>query len=395
MGNKSIQPKPVNNYDSENQNTTSKAIVSKSNKTNTSNQDPTLVTGSYQSKLQNILSLFKFIGTQGDKYVHKYLAFGDDDYGCVTHFKDCNKKQVFFGHFQCFSYDESTNQYFSWGLNNYGQLGQGKSTNYLSTNNSKYHFMDTLDIISTLNFEIDLKFQQIKIEKMSFGDGFTIACDNLNTIYSWGKSEDFQLGYDLKFQDADIVNGKKCRLNPTMVKKFDSKVVSMESGKDFTFVLTADKKVYAWGNNENQQIMPFKYFTQVLKPRQYKYTKCTLLDELTDLELYDIKCGWSHSIAICKKINKITSISQVDINFKDNSTINKIDNENNSNLNINERKVIIWGSIENCLDLDDFTELEIDGENPKSIVSGFSHSIIVTGLDNAFAIGDNTYVRFF
>ena len=84
---------------------------------------------------------------------------------------------------------------------------------------------------ATNGAEIDLKFQQIKIEKMSFGDGFTIACDNLNTIYSWGKSEDFQLGYDLKFQDSDIVNGKKCRLNPTMVKKFDSKVVSMESGK--------------------------------------------------------------------------------------------------------------------------------------------------------------------
>jgi alpha-tubulin suppressor-like RCC1 family protein len=115
-----------------------------------------------------------------------------------------------------------------------------------------------------------------------------------------------------------------------------------------------------------------------------------LIDELTDLDLYDIKCGWSHCIAICKKIHIITSLNEVEIEVKNDNFDNK---EYSTNFNnISERRVIIWGSIENCSEFNDYTELNIDEEYPKTIVSGFSHSIIVSTLGNAYAIGDNSYV---
>lgn len=329
---------------------------------------------SKMSKINSILSLFTSKIKSKDLYTHKYLAFGDDDYGCCSHFKNCNKRKVFFGFFQCFAYDEAEEKYFSWGLNNYGQLAQGNFVNYLSKNTSEYHFHDTLGEVKSF-FYIDLKGikQTLKIEKMSFGDGFSIACDERNVVYSWGVCEDFQLGFELKYSEADIVNGKKCKLTPTQIFKSESKIIGLTCGRDYTFLLTKEKQVYAWGNNEDQQIIPFKTFTQQNKPKIYHYSKCTLIETLTDLEISDIQAGWSHTIAICRKRSQATELGET--------------------LSINESRVLLWGKIEKCLDLDDFKVVDIHDENPKTISTGFSHSIIVTHQNKVFAIGDNTYVN--
>lgn len=333
------------------------------------------------SKL-TILSMFMSSNKQNDPYIHRYLAYGDDDYGCVTHFNSCNKRKVFIGNFQCFAYDEAYNKYFSWGLNNYGQLAQGEATNYMNKNTSKYHFINTFGEAKL--FKEGLK-QLIKIEKMSFGDGFTIASDDTSTIYSWGLCEDYQLGIELKFNEINLVNGKKCKLHPIKVFQSSSKITSLESGKDFSFIINADKHVYAWGSNNEQQILPHCYTDKKNKPRNYYYKKVSYIEELSDMSLVEIKLGWSHAIASCKNYNH----NNIQENINKDEII--IDTDNND-YTFNSNRVFVWGKIDDVVEYNDFTELNFENENPISIESGISHCLVLTGLNNVFSIGDNSYV---
>lgn len=396
MGNNSSTHQPKESLDSaatnhrmkdhsQYQQTTSQNIINSNN-----NQD--------ENSQSYIFSLFMSNNNKEyDPYLHKYQAYGDDDYGCITHLRNCNKKNVFIGNFQCFAYDEKFNKYYSWGLNNYGQLGQGIATNYLSKNNSQYHFHNTFGEAKIFN---GLK-QLIKIQMMSFGDGFTVAADNNNSVFSWGLCEDYQLGVDLKFSEVELVNGKKCKLNPVFVFQSSSKITCLESGKDFTFVVNSDRHVFAWGSNNEQQILPHNIFDKKGKSKIYHYPKYTYIEELSDLSIISLKCGWSHTIALCTNYgDKLEDIDiKVDTNqnvveneiFDEDLLKEKIDKEKEI---FNENRVIIWGAIENTFNLFEFYEVGLEKENPLAISSGFSHCLILTGLNNVFAIGDNTYVRY-
>lgn len=313
-----------------------------------------------QEKNESIISKLNILNYIGQKreYFSRFKAYGDDDYGAITYLRKCNKNKVFLGNFQCFAYDEYLDKYFSWGLNNYGQLGQNTSINYLQKNTGDHHFFDSLGEFVYFSDKIQEIRGNIKIQYMAFGDGFTIASDDNNTVYSWGLGEECQLGYELKFSESDLVNGKKCRLNPTKVFTSSSQIVDLQCGKDFSFVLNSDKRVYAWGSNNEQQILPHKYYKQDNKHIQYFVRECQEIDVLSDMEFKQIKLGWSHAIAI----------------------------RYNSD-------VYIWGKIEDHKKYDEITRLDIGNETASSVSSGFSHSLIQTTMNGALSVGDNTYVR--
>ena len=68
-----------------------------------------------------------------DENVLTIFSVGDNSYGNITYLnkKELNIKKLFFdNYYQCFAIDINNNLY-SWGLNNYYQLANGKNSKYL------------------------------------------------------------------------------------------------------------------------------------------------------------------------------------------------------------------------------------------------------------------------
>ena len=295
-----------------------------------------------------------------DSKPNKYLAFGDNDYGIISYLKEFPIfKQLFIGNFQAFGFSDKDNKYYSFGLNSYGQLGQGTPTNYIRKNSSvKYNFYETFGSMWELTY---INFNQVKTRVkftlMSFGDGFSVAADTQNNIYTWGRGEEHQLGFELNYKDSDLVQNVKCRLKPTLVFNSSYDIIDLQCGKDFTFMHNSNKQVYAWGNNNDQQIMPFKHQNKLDTGKRYCYKKVENII-IEDYEFKSIKCGWSHTVALTYA-----------------------------------NKAFIWGKIEENDSFDDIYRIISDKQTEfTEISSGFSHVILKSIDDKLYAFGDNRYV---
>ena len=283
----------------------------------------------------------------------KFYAYGDNDYGNVTHLNNCEFNEVFIGNFQCFAYDDVNDCYISWGLNNFGQLGQKTVTNYLQHTDKEY-FHDTLGKMDEIFYLDNGINSKVKFKLMAFGDGFTVGVDTTNSIYSWGLNENCQLGIELKYDECEIISGKKVKLEPIKIGKLELEIVKLSCGRDFTLILDVGRNVWAWGDNSYQQIAPYE------SCKRYRFSTITNIDELTSLTLVDIKAGWSHGCGIA----------------------------------FLGLKAYIWGKIEESLVFDSIKQLNIENELITSVESGFSHVCFLTNKNNVYAIGDNTYVSF-
>ena len=176
-----------------------------------------------------------------NKKVLTILAKGDNSYGNITHLtRPLNFIKIFCEHFQCFGIDNKGILY-SWGLNNTFQLANGKNDNYTFSKkfkpNDKYDFINNFSIISyepsnyTKLFKNKLIFNNEKysfpllpkqIKKISCGDGFTLFLDNEGQIYSVGKNNKGQLGYELLNENSNIIEGIKCNSKLTKIEYFEN-----------------------------------------------------------------------------------------------------------------------------------------------------------------------------
>lgn len=115
---------------------------------------------------------------------------------------------------------------YSWGFGNLGRLGHGDSETQLIP--KKIEALDDAEIVRIEN-----------------GNGVSYAIDATGTLYAWGQNTNGQLGL------GDEVN----RDLPTVVTALeDETVVDISSGTAHTVVLTADGDVYAFGSNTDGQI---------------------------------------------------------------------------------------------------------------------------------------------
>ena len=96
-----------------------------------------------------------------------------------------NIEQISCGRDFCLSID-SNNQVYSWGDNNFGQLGESED------------FM--VETPKRLRF-----FKDKKIVKISSGENFSLALSQNGEVYSWGINSDGQLGHGHK-SDVKIPN---------------------------------------------------------------------------------------------------------------------------------------------------------------------------------------------
>ena len=154
-------------------------------------------------------------------------------------------------YYQCYAID-TNNTLYSWGLNNYYQLANGKNCKYLFNNDeseSRKRNESNFCVISSASksniskalgkifySQIEFPIEVPKIKKISCGDGFTIFLDTSGLLYSVGKNDKGQLGYELSNNDAAFVDGIKCNPKVTLIEYFKNKEIKIGDiicGSDF------------------------------------------------------------------------------------------------------------------------------------------------------------------
>jgi alpha-tubulin suppressor-like RCC1 family protein len=164
----------------------------------------------------------------------------------------------------------------------------------------KYNFVNTLSIINQSRGMIQSKILKNenplylkRINKISCGDGFTVCLDKDGIIYSWGKCNKGQLGYELEYSEATIISGNKCQTSPRIVPSLierNIKIIDISCGSDFVYALDLDNRIFSWGNNSHSQLA--RTSSRVVQ----------IIPELSDLYIIGkikiFKCGWMHSVVL-------------------------------------------------------------------------------------------------
>ena len=294
---------------------------------------------------------------QMDKNILSIYSIGDNSYGNITYLNknDLNITKLFLSnYYQCFAID-TNNTLYSWGLNNYYQLANGKNCNYLFNNNkseskdrnesnfcilaqeSKNTISNTIKRLGNIFYsQIEFPIKVPKIREISCGDGFTLFLDDLGLVYSVGKNDKGQLGYELSNNESEFVGSVKCNPNLTCIDYFKDKMIKIKKiicGADFCLAIeeidsnninnnyeydynddsedsddegknkkinvSISQEIYSWGNNEVHQLG--------IKENKYKYyfnpTKAIFLNKILNekkTSVEKIVCGWSHGCFLTK-----------------------------------------------------------------------------------------------
>ena len=258
-----------------------------------------------------------------DKNVLSIYSIGDNSYGNITYLnkKELNITKLFMdNYYQCFAID-SYNTLYSWGLNNYYQLANGKNSKYLFNNDeteSRKRNESNFCILSSdsqgniskaigkiFYAQITFPIQVSKIKQISCGDGFSLFLDTSGVVYSVGKNDKGQLGYELLNSDSQFVDGIKCNPKVTRIDFFKDKGIRIDKiacGSDFCFALEFlggnnidignQEEIYSWGNNELNQLgiddKKYKYYFNPIKATNL----IKILNQKT-AKIVKFACGWS------------------------------------------------------------------------------------------------------
>lgn len=132
----------------------------------------------------------------------------------------------------------NNNQVVSWGSNYYGELGSGQNCTPLCTRESADRVLGG----ETGNTYLEM------VNTVSVGQSHAYALLNTGEIAAWGSNAYGQLG------DGTTIN----KNTPVFVKKSSSErlqnIVMISAGGNHGYALTADGYVYAWGNNQYNQL---------------------------------------------------------------------------------------------------------------------------------------------
>ena len=268
-----------------------------------------------------------------DKNVFSIYSIGDNSYGNITYLnkKELNIKKLFMDNYYQFFAIDTYNTLFSWGLNNYYQLANGKNCKYLfnedeselrKRNESNFSVISaesksyiTKALGKLFYSQIEFPIQVQKIKEISCGDGFTIFLDKSGLVYSVGKNDKGQLGYELPNSDAQFVDGVKCNPKVTCIDYFKNKEIKIDKiicGSDFCFAIEyvdlnelneinnkIPEDIYSWGNNEMHQLG--------IEENKYKYyfnpTKATYINKLLkekNTKIQKLVCGWNHGCILTR-----------------------------------------------------------------------------------------------
>lgn len=119
----------------------------------------------------------------------------------------------------------SNGSLFSWGLNNYGQLGLGHT--------------DAQQLPTPV-----LMTESCHWTDIAAGEHHSLGLTNDGTVYGWGRDDDGQLGSSLP---DGAVGGERASLAPIPINGFSSPVVQIACGGNHCLALDSNGSLYAWG----------------------------------------------------------------------------------------------------------------------------------------------------
>ena len=118
---------------------------------------------------------------------------------------------------------------YAWGKNSYGQHGNGGTTR------------STSPVASDLPSSVSTK-------AIAAGPYFSLALTTGGQVYSWGDNSQGQLGYD-------TANDSDYSAVPTLVSALSGKTITaIAAGSFHSLALTDEGRVYSWGYNLNGQL---------------------------------------------------------------------------------------------------------------------------------------------
>ena len=148
----------------------------------------------------------------------------------------------------------SSGNVYSWGDNSVGQLGRIQGED-----------VEMPKIVD--------KLQGMQVIQIHCGEEFClVVCDN-GTVYTWGKSDNYRLGYSIPENHISYPKNVEALLGRRVIKAW--------VGHSHSIVLTEDNKSLAWGSNERGQLG--NCLPQLLRAPTTLDLSC--VDELGDLAI--------------------------------------------------------------------------------------------------------------
>ena len=166
-------------------------------------------------------------------------------------------------HFVCLDYNGNV---YTFGSNDYGQLGIGE---------------DTLEFTN-----IPQKVNLPPCTEICCGDNHTVCLSESEEVYSFGFNEDGQLGLG---NDED-------NNSPQLIKSLKD-VEFIECGPYHTFCKTTTNEFYCWGDNYDGQLGLENYDNQ---------NTPILCSSLSNEDIVDIKCGYTHTLVLTSNGNVLS-----------------------------------------------------------------------------------------
>jgi alpha-tubulin suppressor-like RCC1 family protein len=156
---------------------------------------------------------------------------------------------------------------FSWGRNDYGQLGHGSMNNY-------FNKPLMIEVLSNEN-----------ISTICCGSHHSIALTEKGEVYAWGQNRLGQIG-----------NGEKCteELKPIKINIYDEhRIIAISCGSDHSITLSENGGLYGWGSNKYGQL-------GVSKERLvcYSPTFIKISENKNELAFKKVSCGPYYSLIL-------------------------------------------------------------------------------------------------
>jgi len=158
-------------------------------------------------------------------------------------------------------------QLFSWGANDYGQLGVGDD--------------EERDQPTSVEW-----MQNVVVKAIAAGGEFMAAIIGNDQVYSWGRGAEGQLGVGYEVYDEP-------QCSPLPVNGISAPVVTIAAGGTHSAAVTKQGEMYTWGNGKYGQL-GHGDTESLFKPRLVRELARSGEDE----HIISVACGAQHTLAL-------------------------------------------------------------------------------------------------
>jgi alpha-tubulin suppressor-like RCC1 family protein len=347
---------------------------------------------------------------------------------------------------------DSNGKIYAWGLNNNGQLGNGKITNisYVPVEVDTSGVLDGKNIVqviagiyhslaldsngkvyswggnvygilgngstdtSTVPVEVadgSVDFTSKNITQVSCGQNHSLALDENGRVYSWGSNT-----YGILGNGSTNNSNVPVEVVDNLLNEDGNKIIKINAGFSHSLALGENGKVYSWGYNNNGQLGD-----GTTNNRNVPVLVADGDINFRSKNIVQISSGGNHSLAldvggkVCAwgynnygQLGNGTSINRSvpqevgDINFTSKSIVKISAGRFHSLALDSESRVYAWGgnwngqlgdgtNIDRNVPVEVYTLGVLDGKNIVKISAGESHSLALDSDGNVYAWGYNDY----